>query len=123
MWVTAWWRRVCWSQRKAYEREIIVNSQTRALVDRRRELTERVKKVLIERLDLDIVPNEIAEDAPLFGMGMALDSIDALVLIVGIEDEFDITVDSSEHHIYRSINTLADYLMRTAGKEVMAADA
>jgi acyl carrier protein len=93
-----------------------VNSETRAVVEHRRELTERIKSVLIERLDLNLQPNEITEDAPLFGMGLGLDSIDALVLIVGIEDEFDVTVETTDHHVYRSINTLADYLMATADK-------
>jgi acyl carrier protein len=101
-----------------------VNQRTKATVERRRELTERIKKVLIDRLDLDMEPNEITEDAPLFGMGMGLDSIDALVLIVGIEDEFNITVETGDHHIYRSINTLADYLMAATGEEAtLAADA
>jgi acyl carrier protein len=76
--------------------------------------------VLIERLDLNLLPNEITEDAPLFGMGLGLDSIDALVLIVGIEDEFDVTVETTDHHVYRSINTLADYLMTTAEKATPA---
>jgi acyl carrier protein len=93
-----------------------VNIQTRAIVEHRRDLTERIKSVLIERLDLNLQPNEITEDAPLFGMGLGLDSIDALVLIVGIEDEFDVTVETTDHHVYRSINTLADYLMATADK-------
>ena len=93
-----------------------MNIQTRAIVEHRRELTERIKSVLIERLDLNLQPNEITEDAPLFGMGLGLDSIDALVLIVGIEDAFDVTVETTDHHVYRSINTLADYLMTVSEK-------
>jgi len=94
-----------------------VTAQTKLLIEQRTDLTNRLKKVLIERLDLKAEPNEIAEDAPLFGMGLALDSIDALVLIVGIEDEFNITIDSGDYHIYRSINTVVDYLMELARKE------
>ena len=93
-----------------------MNSHTKQVVEQRRELTDRIKKVLIDRLDLDVEPNEITEDAPLFGMGMGLDSIDALVLIVGIEDEFNISVETGDHHVYRSINTLADYLLSTSDK-------
>lgn len=94
-----------------------MTAQTKLLIEQRTDLTNRLKKVLIERLDLKAEPNEIAEDAPLFGMGLALDSIDALVLIVGIEDEFNITIDSGDYHIYRSINTVVDYLMELARKE------
>ncbi len=100
-----------------------MTSETRQFIKQRSDLTERIKKVLIERLDLKAQPNEIAEDAPLFGMGLALDSIDALVLIVGIEDEFNITIDSGDYHIYRSINTLADYLMQRSREEKLVANA
>ena len=89
--------------------------RTKAVVEQRRDFSERIKRVLIDRLDLNMEPNEITEDAPLFGMGMGLDSIDALVLIVGIEDAFNITVETGDHHIYRSINTLADYLIAGEG--------
>jgi acyl carrier protein len=82
-------------------------------IERRSELTAKVKGILIDRLSLKAEPNEITEDAPLFGMGLALDSIDALVLIVGIEDEFDISLNTTDHQIYRSINTLVDHLIAT----------
>lgn len=91
-----------------------MTNEATALIDRRREVTDRIKRVLIDRLDLKAAPNEITEDAPLFGMGLALDSIDALVLIVGIEDEFNVTIDSAEPQIYRSINTLADHMMQVS---------
>lgn len=98
-----------------------MTSETKELITQRRELVDRIKQVLIERLDLKLEPNEVTEDAPLFGMGMALDSIDALVLIVGIEDEFNITVDSGQHHVYRSINTLTDHLIEISAREVTQA--
>jgi len=88
-----------------------MKSGTQAVVQQHREFSERIKNVLIDRLELNLEPDEIAEDAPLFGMGLGLDSIDALVLIVGIEDEFNITVDTSSHNIYRSVNTLTEFLI------------
>jgi acyl carrier protein len=101
--------------------EISVTSEMQARIDRRRDLTCRIKKVLIDRLDLKIEPDEITEDAHLFGMGMALDSIDALVLIVGIEDEFNVTVETGDHHIYRSINTLTDHILSLSAEEEVQA--
>lgn len=88
-----------------------MTSQMKLAIERRNELTAKVKNILIDRLSLKAEPNEITEDAPLFGMGLALDSIDALVLIVGIEDEFDISLNTTDHQIYRSINTLVDHLI------------
>jgi acyl carrier protein len=83
----------------------------KAVIERRRNLIERLKGVLIDSLELELEPDDLTEDAALFGTGLGLDSIDALVLIVGIEDEFDVSVPPDDIQIYRSLNTLADFLI------------
>jgi acyl carrier protein len=81
-----------------------------AIVEARRDIITRLKAMLIESLNLEMKPNEIAEDSSLFGIGIGLDSIDALVIIVGIEDAFGVSIPTDEPHIYRSINTIADFV-------------
>ena len=81
-----------------------------AVVEARRDIVTRLKTMLIESLNLEMEPNEIAEDSSLFGIGIGLDSIDALVIIVGIEDAFDVSIPTDEPHLYRSINTIADFV-------------
>ena len=81
------------------------------IISRRQEVVQRLKLVLIENLMLDLQENEIAEDAPLFGIGLGLDSIDALQFVVGIETEFKVNLPSDDMWIYRSINSMADYLI------------
>ena len=88
-----------------------MDAQMAALVEKRKALVGRVKTVLINSLELELEPDDVAEDAALFGTGLGLDSIDALVLIVGIEDEFDVSVPTDAVHIYRSVNTIADFLI------------
>ena len=57
------------------------------------ELIEKLKAELIEQLNLeDMEPAEIDAEAPLFGDGMGLDSIDALEIIVLLEKEYDIKI-------------------------------
>ena len=58
------------------------------------EIAKTIKdKVLIERLELeDIKPEEIDNAAPLFGEGLGLDSVEALDVVVGVEEEFGIKV-------------------------------
>ena len=52
------------------------------------ELVLNLKKQIIEALNLaDMTPEDIEDDAPLFGEGLGLDSIDALELIVMMERE------------------------------------
>ena len=88
-----------------------------AVVEARRDIVMRLKTMLIESLNLEMEPNEIAEDSSLFGIGIGLDSIDALVIIVGIEDAFDVSIPTDEPHLYRSINTIADFVeSQLAGK-------
>jgi len=75
---------------------------------RRRELTERMKCKLIERLSLQLSSDEIADDSPLFGTGLSLDSVDALEIAILIELEFGVAVSDDELASFRSVNTLVD---------------
>ena len=77
------------------------------------ELKEKLKKELIEQLNLeDMEPDEIDDAAPLFGDGMGLDSIDALEIIVLLEKEYDIKIDDPREgkDIMHSIDSLAAHI-------------
>ena len=60
----------------------------------------------------DIKPEDIADDTPLFGDGLGLDSIDALELIVLLDKTYGIKLaDPKEgRKIFHSIQTMADYI-------------
>jgi acyl carrier protein len=78
-----------------------------------KELTEKLKEELIEQLNLeDIEPSDIDNDAPLFGDGLGLDSIDALEIIVLLEKEYDIKIkdrNQGKEAMY-SIESLAEFI-------------
>lgn len=77
------------------------------------ELISNLKGHLIQYLNLeDISPDEIDNDAPLFGDGLGLDSIDALELIVLLEQEYGIAVadPSKGREIFESVNTMAQFI-------------
>ena len=60
-------------------------------------LVERLKILIVETLRLeDVRPENIADDEPLIGSGLTLDSIDALELVVRIEKEFGSKIASAE---------------------------
>lgn len=82
----------------------------RAHAQHRRQLTERLKAVLIERLMLPLEPDEIAEDSPLFGSGVGLDSVDALEIVVAVESEFGVAITDEDMQAFRSINTVVDFI-------------
>jgi acyl carrier protein len=82
-------------------------------------LKEELKKQIIEQLNLeDISISDIKDDAPLFGDGLGLDSIDALELIVMLEKFHGVKVINPEEGkaIFASINSMAAYLEKAKNK-------
>jgi acyl carrier protein len=77
----------------------------------RAALMLRIKASLIERLSLQLEPDEIAEDTTLFGTGLGLDSVDALEVALSIESEFEVAVGDEDINGIRSVNLIADYIM------------
>ncbi len=77
----------------------------------RAELTHRFLDVLIDRLSLDIEPEDVAEDSPLFGAGLGLDSVDALEIAIAIETEFGCEVTDEDMQVFRSVNTVVDFIL------------
>ena len=72
-----------------------------------------LKDDLILALNLeDLSPDEIDIDAPLFGDGLGLDSIDALEIIVLIERNYGIKVKDQEsgQNAMKSIRSLAQFI-------------
>ena len=66
--------------------------ELRVHIARRQDTLMRVRRVLREELKVPLEADEIDLDAPLFGMGLGLDSVDAVELIVAIESEFSIRI-------------------------------
>ena len=60
----------------------------------------------------DLTPADIDADAPLFGEGLGLDSIDALELIVLLERNYGIKLkDAAEgKEVFKSVSVMADYI-------------
>ena len=78
----------------------------------RQELAAKVKDLIVRRLKLEIEPASIQDEAPLFGEGLGLDSIDALELVLGLEQEFGIKVQDEEVGVkaFASVNALCDFI-------------
>lgn len=77
------------------------------------ELIDELKKHIIESLNLeDMTAEDIDADAPLFGGGLGLDSIDALELIVLMEKQYGIRLATPAEgkEIFKSVRTMADYV-------------
>lgn len=83
------------------------------------ELIDKLKTQIIEALNLeDMTISDIDTEAPLFGSGLGLDSIDALELIVLLEREYGIklTNPAEGKEIFSSVATIADYVSKNRTK-------
>lgn len=82
-------------------------------------LIEELKKQIIEALNLEeLAPEDIDADAPLFGDGLGLDSIDALELIVILDKNYGIRLSSPAEgkEIFKSIRRIAEYVQKARKK-------
>ena len=83
------------------------------------ELILKLKNEIIEVLNLEEVkPEDIDENAALFGEGLGLDSIDALELIVLMEKNYGIKLQDPNQgkEIFKSIAVMADYINKNMTK-------
>jgi len=72
-----------------------------------------LKKQIVGQLNLqDIKPEDIGDDQPLFVEGLGLDSIDALELIVLLQQHYKIKLTNAEDgpKVFYSVKTMADYI-------------
>mgnify|MGYP001598881167 CR=1 FL=1 len=77
------------------------------------ELIQKLKVEIIEVPNLDeMEPDDIETDAPLFGDGLGLDSIDALELIVLLEKNYGIKIEDPKdgRKIFYSVRTMAEFI-------------
>ncbi|MBE8597001.1 phosphopantetheine-binding protein [Xenorhabdus sp. BG5] len=78
------------------------------------ELHIEIKQLIIDTLNLeDLTPVDIETDAPLFGDGLGLDSIDALELGLAVKNRYGIVLSSESEEMrqhFASVATLAAYI-------------
>lgn len=79
-------------------------------MDNSAALKQDIKRLMVENLMLQISPQEIGDDQPLFGPGgLGLDSVDALQLVVAIDKTYGLKIPDPEtaRQILQSVNTMA----------------
>ena len=72
-----------------------------------------IAEMLVEALNLDVSAEEIEPEAPLFGDGLGLDSIDALEIAMEISRNYGVQLrsdDPDNARIFSSLRALAEYV-------------
>ena len=80
------------------------------------DLALEIKQLIIESLFLeDITPDDIEDDAPLFGDGLGLDSIDALELGLAIKNKYQISIEAESEETRQHFSSVANLVKFIAG--------
>lgn len=77
------------------------------------DLKHAVKEMIIQRLKLEgMTAGDIEDQAPLFGEGLGLDSIDALELVLGVEQTFGVKIEDEAAGMkaFRNVESLAAFI-------------
>lgn len=77
------------------------------------DLEKEVASLIVEGLNLDIKPDQIVPEAPLYGDGLGLDSIDVLeiALVVSKRYGFQLRADNADNRqIFSSLRSLSEYI-------------
>jgi acyl carrier protein len=83
------------------------------------EFRNEIAKDIIQALNLDVSANEIEADAPLYGDGLGLDSIDILEIALVVSKKFGLQIKADNPDnatIFKSLNSLCDYILANRTK-------
>ena len=83
------------------------------------EFRDEIAKDIIEALNLGMTPSDISPDAPLYGDGLGLDSIDILEIALVASKKFGLQIKADNPDnasIFKSLNSLCEYIVANRTK-------
>jgi acyl carrier protein len=89
-----------------------MDAELYGLIEPKKTVYRKLLNCLKENFNIPYPKELIHPDAPLFGSGLGLDSIDSLELIMVVENEFEISIDESDMPAMRTLNLLTDHILK-----------
>jgi acyl carrier protein len=86
------------------------------------ELKREIKVLILETTKIpDIQPEDIIDDAPIFGEGLGLDSIDSLEIVLALQQKYGVAIDDQNlaRFILQSVNSIADFIQQERQKKIV----
>ncbi len=79
-------------------------------------LKPKIKKMIVERLFLNVRPEDIADAVPLMET-YDIDSVALFELVVGLEDEFGVVMEDADFQIdtFKNVNSIAAFVQDKQG--------
>jgi len=77
------------------------------------DLQREVAELMIECLNLEVTADQIPPDAPLYGDGLGLDSIDVLEVALVVSKHYGLQLqaeNAENQHVFSSLRSLSDYI-------------
>jgi acyl carrier protein len=76
------------------------------------KLQQEIRDHIIDCLELDIDPEEIQVDTPLFDPenGLGLDSLEALEIVTRLSSVYGVNFDGVEQEVFTSVRTLSEFI-------------
>lgn len=77
------------------------------------DLQRELADLMIECLNLEVTADQITPEAPLYGEGLGLDSIDVLEVALEVSKHYGLQLRSDgedNKHIFSSLRSLSDYV-------------
>ena len=88
-----------------------MTEDTKKRIEKRKSIIDTLKTELIQRLNLPYQPEDLHEDISLLGAGLGLDSLDALEVVLCVENSFGVKIPDESTSVLRSINTIVDFIL------------
>lgn len=80
---------------------------------------KELAQLMVTALNLEVTADEIDPDAPLYGEGLGLDSIDILELSLAISKKYGVQIkadDADNNRIFSSLRALSQHIQQHRGK-------
>lgn len=80
---------------------------------------KELAQLMVTALNLEVSADEIDPDAPLYGEGLGLDSIDILELSLAISKKYGVQIkadDADNNRIFSSLRSLSQHIQQHRGK-------
>jgi len=91
----------------------VIEAEIAGYVERRKQVLDRVRRMLQVSLGLVRELDEIDPDTSLFGTGLGIDSIDAVEILIALDNELQVRIEDplDRKLSLRSVNALVDRVL------------